>query len=67
MDFEAQVLNIVNPSLNDGETAEFDFGTLFLYSTEKTSRKVFSNLFMAFDGKVQISLIGGEYAIDFTA
>lgn len=67
MSFEAQVLAIATPALQNGEMAEFDFGTLFLHCTEKTSRKIFSDLFMAFDGKVKISTVGREYAIDFVA
>lgn len=66
MSFESQVLAIANPALQHGEMAEFDFGTLFLHCTENTSRKIFSDLFMAFNGKVNISLVGREYAIDFT-
>ena len=67
MSFESKVLEIVNPALKTGEMAEFDFGTLFMHCTESTSRKVFSDLFMAFNGKVKISTVGYEYAIDFTA
>jgi hypothetical protein len=67
MSFEAKVLAIATPALKSGEIAEFDFGTLFLDCTENTSRKIFSDLFMAFDGKVKISRVSREYAIDFTA
>jgi hypothetical protein len=67
MSLEDVALGIVNPSLQNGEMAEFDYGTLFLHCTEKTSRKVFSDLFMEFNGKVKISTVGYEYAIDFTA
>lgn len=65
MKTEAEVLDFLKPDLDQGERAEFEFGTLFLKCAEKTSRKVFSNLFMAFNGKVQIHRVGTEFAIDF--
>ena len=65
MQTEAEVIEFLKPDLQDGERAEFEFGTLFLKCAERTSRKVFSNLFMAFDGRVQISRVGSEFAIDF--
>jgi hypothetical protein len=67
MSFESKVLAIANQALQHGEVAEFDYGTLFLHCAEKTSRKIFSDLFMSFDGKVKVSIVGHEYAIDFTA
>lgn len=67
MSFEKEVLTIVNQALQQGETADFEYGTLFVHSTEKTSRKIFSNLFRKFDGKVKVSVVGHEYAFDFTA
>lgn len=67
MSFEAKALNIANRALEEGESAEFYAGSLFLKCAEKTSRKVFSNLFMEFDGKVLISKTPAEYVIDFTA
>lgn len=67
MSFESKVLTIANRFLQEGETAEFTYGTLFLKCAERTSRKVFSDLFMEFDGKVKVSKTPAEYAIDFTA
>ena len=67
MTFESQVITIAKRSLQEGETAEFTYGTLFLKCAEKTSRKVFSDLFVTFKGKVKISKTPAEFAIDFTA
>lgn len=65
--FETKVLNIANRFLQEGEKAEFSYGSLFLTCAEKTSRKIFSDLFMEFDGKIKISKTPAEYAIDFVA
>lgn len=65
MNTEAEVLEFIKPALQTGERAEFEFGTLFVKCAERTSRKVFSDLFMAFNGRVQISRVGSEFAIDF--
>jgi hypothetical protein len=67
MTFEEQVLAIADQVLQSGETAEFDFGTLFVHSTEQTSRRIFSKLFREFEGRVTVSVVGHEYAFDFTA
>ena len=67
MTFETTVLNIAKRFLNEGETAEFTYGTLFIKGSEQTSRKIFSELFMYTNGKVKVSKTPAEYAIDFTA
>lgn len=67
MSFETKVLSIASRALQEGEKAEFYAGSLFLNCAEKTSRKVFSDLFMEFKGQVLISKTPAEYVIDFTA
>jgi hypothetical protein len=67
MSFEVKVLAIANRSLKQGESAEFFAGSLFLKCSENTSRIVFSDLFMATQGKVQVSKTPAEFVIDFVA
>lgn len=67
MSFETKVIAIANRSLQEGETAEFYAGSLFLKCAESTSRKIFSDLFVSMKGSVIISKTPAEFVIDFTA
>ena len=68
MSFKSKVFNAVKPCLQPGDQVELYNGTLFLDCSEKTARKMFSELFTKVSTMIQISKVGPEsYAIDFTA
>ena len=66
MTFEQHILRIV--SRTEPEVpASFYNGTLFYRCLESQSRRIFSNLMQDQAGRVQISMVGEEYAVDFVA
>ena len=66
MTFEQHILRIV--SRTEPEVpASFYNGTLFYRCAENQSRRIFSNLMQDQAGRVQISMVGEEYAVDFVA
>ena len=66
MSFEEQVLEVANPRLEQGESAYFFNGTLFIDGAERTSRKIFSELMMRISPMIKVSKTGDqEFAIDF--
>ena len=66
MTFEQHILRIV--SRTEPEVpASFYNGTLFYRCLESQSRRIFSNLMQDQAGRVQISMAGEEYAVDFVA
>lgn len=67
MAFEKNVLDKVAKILNQDSQAYFENGTLFVVAPEQDARRVFSRLFRDYDHKVQVSLVGHEYAYDFVA
>lgn len=67
MAFEKIVLDKVAKVLKDERQAYFFNGTLFVVANEPDARRVFSKLFRDYNGKVQVSLVGHEYAYDFVA
>jgi len=67
MAFEKIVLDKVAKVLGQDCQAYFVNGTLFVRASEPKARKVFSMLFKDYNGKVQPSLVGYEYAYDFVA
>ena len=67
MTFEKIVLNKVAKVLKQDRQSYFQNGTLFVRASEPEARKVFSMLFKDYNGKVQPSLVGYEYAFDFVA
>ena len=67
MAFEKIVLDKVAKVLKQDRMAYFRNGTLFVVASEPDARKVFSKLFRDYNGKVEISLAGHEYAYDFVA
>ena len=67
MGFEKIVLDKVAKVLKEERQAYFRNGTLFVVASEPDARKVFSKLFRDYNGKVEVSLAGHEYAYDFVA
>ena len=67
MAFEKIVLDKVAKVLKDERQAYFFNGTLFVVASEPDARRVFPKLFRDYNGKVQVSLVGHEYAYDFVA
>jgi hypothetical protein len=65
MGFEKIVLDKVAKVLKQDRQAYFVNGTLFVVASEPNARKVFSKLFRDYNGKVEVSLVGYEYAYDF--
>jgi uncharacterized protein with von Willebrand factor type A (vWA) domain len=53
--------------LKQERMAYFRNGTLFVLASEPEARQVFSKLFRDYYGKVEVSLVGHEYAFDFVA
>jgi len=67
MGFEKIVLDKVAKVLHQERQAYFVNGTLFVLASESDARQVFSKLFKDYNGKVEVSLVGHEYAFDFVA
>ena len=68
MEFKNKVFNAVKPFMQVNNTIELYNGTLFLDCSEKTARKMFSELFTKVSTRIQISKISSDsYAIDFVA
>jgi uncharacterized protein with von Willebrand factor type A (vWA) domain len=67
MGFEKIVLDKVAKVLKQERMAYFRNGTLFVLASEPEARQVFSKLFRDYYGKVEVSLVGHEYAFDFVA
>jgi hypothetical protein len=67
MAFEKTVLDKVARVLKQDSQAYFYNGTLFVTAPESDARRVFSVLFKDYDQKVQVSVVGHEYAYDFVA
>lgn len=67
MAFEKTVLDKVAKVLKQDRQAYFRNCTLFVCAPEKDARRVFSMLFREYNGRVQVALVGHEYAFDFTA
>jgi hypothetical protein len=67
MGFEKIVLDKVAKVLKQDRQAYFVNGTLFVLASEPEARQVFSKLFKEYHGKVEVSLVGHEYAFDFVA
>ncbi len=66
MSFEQKVLEIANARLQQGESAYFFNGTLFIDGQERTSRKIFSEIMMKISPMIKVSKTGPqEFAIDF--
>lgn len=69
MGFEKQVMTVVEPVLEQGNTAEFHYGTLFVDNvTEDQARSIFHKLVHNHQfGNVEVTRIGqtNEYAYDF--
>ncbi len=66
MTFEQHILRIVSRTEPE-VSAHFFNGTLFYSCLESQSRRIFSNLMQDQAGRVQISMAGDEYAVDFVA
>lgn len=67
MGFEKIVLDKVAKVLEQDRQAYFVNGTLFVIASEPDARRVFSMLFKDYNGNVEVSLVGHEYAMDFVA
>jgi hypothetical protein len=68
MEFNKKVFNAVRPFMQVNDSIELYNGTLFLDCSEKTARKMFSELFTKVSTRIQISKISSDsYAIDFVA
>jgi hypothetical protein len=67
MAFEKIVLDKVAKVLKQDRQVYFMNGTLFVLASESDARRVFSRLFRDYNGKVEVSLVGHEYAIDFVS
>jgi len=67
MAFEKIVLDKVAKVLGQDRQAYFENGTLFVRAAESDARRVFSVLFKDYNGRVQPSRVGDEFAYDFTA
>jgi NAD(P)H-dependent flavin oxidoreductase YrpB (nitropropane dioxygenase family) len=67
MAFEKIVLDKVAKVLKQDRQAYFVNGTLFVLASESDAHQVFSKLFKDYNGKVEVSLVGHEYAMDFVA
>jgi hypothetical protein len=67
MGFEKIVLDKVAKVLKQDRQAYFVNGTLFVVASEPEARQVFSKLFKDYNGNVEVSLVGHEYAFDFVA
>jgi len=65
MGFEKIVLDKVAKVLKQERQAYFVNGTLFVLASESDARQVFSKLFKDYNGKVEVSLVGHEYAFDW--
>ena len=65
MGFEKIVLDKVAKVLEQDRQAYFVNGTLFVIASEPDARKVFSKLFKDYNGNVEVSLVGHEYAFDW--
>ena len=65
MAFEKIVLDKVAKVLKQYRQAYFVNGTLFVVASESDARRVFSKLFRDYNGKVEVSLVGHEYAFDW--
>jgi hypothetical protein len=65
MAFEKIVLDKVAKVLKQDRQACFRNGTLFVLASESDARRVFSKLFRDYNGKVEVSLVGYEYAFDW--
>jgi hypothetical protein len=65
MAFEKIVLDKVAEVLKQDRQAYFANGTLFVVASEPDARRVFRRLFKDYDGRVNVSLAGYEYAYDF--
>ena len=69
MIIENEVLELVSKYLAKGERAYFESYSLWLQLKDETkqakARKIFSELFVNYDGQIQISPAGSEYVIDF--
>jgi hypothetical protein len=63
MGFEKIVLDKVAKVLKQERMAYFVNGTLFVLASEPEARQVFRDYY----GKVEVSLVGHEYAFDFVA
>ena len=66
MTFEQHIMRIVARTEPE-VSAHFVNGTLFYRCAENQSRRIFSNLMQDQAGRVQISMAGEEYAVDFVA
>jgi hypothetical protein len=68
MEFKTKVFDTVKPFMQVNDTIELYNGTLFVDCSEKTARKMFSELFTKVSTRIQISKISSDsYAIDFVA
>jgi hypothetical protein len=65
MGFEKIVLDKVAKVLHKDRQAYFVNGTLFVLASESDARQVFSKLFKDYNGNVEVSLVGHEYAFDW--
>ena len=65
MAFEKIVLDKVAKVLKQDRQAYFVNGTLFVLASESDARQVFSKLFRDYNGNVEVSLVGHEYAFDW--
>lgn len=65
MGFEKIVLDKVAKVLEQDRQAYFVNGTLFVVASEPEARRVFSMLYKDYNGRVQPSRVGDEFAYDF--
>ena len=65
MIIEKEVLDMVGKYLTNGDKAYFQYGTLWIQTSEDVARKIWHFLYDAYDGEVAVSKSGGEFAIDF--
>ena len=63
--FETRVIETITPALNVGERAEFFANTLFVEGSHVTLAKVILALDKIGAGKIKVSDVHGEFAIDF--
>ena len=64
--FEIDTQFIANTMLTHGETAQFEFGTMFARCSENTIDAIIAR-FHEMKLKTQVSQFAGQYAIDFIA
>jgi hypothetical protein len=65
--FEIDTQYVVNTFLNYGESAKFEFGTLFAKCSEDTIDNIINHLTDNLKLKTQVSQFGNQFAIDFVA